>query len=83
VVGRRDLWPRRRTIAVAIALPTAYLCGADAVAIGAGIWIIHADRTLGLRLGDLPLEEAIFFLVTNTMVVQAIALISARGWLAR
>lgn len=79
-VGWRELWPQRRTLVLVIALPTAYLCVADAVAITAGIWTLHGNRITGLRFGVLPIEEGIFFLVTNTIVAQAVVLVAARGW---
>lgn len=54
--------------------PTVYLWFADAFAIDDGIWTISQQFTLGLKVGELPLEEAAFFAVTNLMVSQGLIL---------
>lgn len=74
-VGWRKLWAYRWPVLAAIALPSLYLCAADGFALANGIWMVHGDRILGLRLGDLPIEEALFFLLTNAMIAQSVALI--------
>lgn len=59
-----------KTVGLAIALPTLYLCAVDWMAIGFGTWTISPDYTTGLLLaGQLPVEEAVFFLLTNVLVV--------------
>jgi lycopene beta-cyclase len=58
----------------AVAVPTLYLWIADRIAIGAGIWSISPEYTTGLHLLGLPVEEALFFLVTNLLVVQGVLL---------
>lgn len=58
----------------AIAIPTLYLAVADSIAIHSGIWSIATEFSTGVFLGVLPLEEAIFFLLTNVMVVQGMML---------
>jgi lycopene beta-cyclase len=63
-----------RLFAVAVAVPTLYLWVADRIAIGAGIWSISPEYTTGLHLLGLPVEEALFFLVTNLLVVQGVLL---------
>ena len=68
------LWARRRVWLVATAVPTLYLWIADWVAIRDGIWRISEAHTLGPSLAGLPLEEAVFFLVTNLLVVQGLLL---------
>lgn len=69
-----QIWARRRAWALGVAVPTLYLWAADAVAIHLGIWRISEAYTLGPSLGPLPLEEAVFFLVTNLLVVQGLIL---------
>lgn len=59
----------RAAVLPAILLPTFYLWFADRTAIGAGTWTISDRYTLGPAPFGLPLEEAVFFLVTNIMVV--------------
>ena len=77
-VGRQALWERRRLLIVAIAVPTLYLSIADGIAIANGVWRLHADRILGVRAGDLPIEEILFFLLTNAMVAQSVILVADR-----
>lgn len=72
--GGRMLWARRGVIAAAVGLPTLYLCIADRIAIGLGIWHITDATRTGVDLFGLPMEEALFFLVTNMMIVNGIAL---------
>lgn len=73
-------------------VPTLYLSASDSVAIASGVWHILPDQSLGLHLplgnAGLPLEEAVFFLVTSMLVTQGFLLASApeagatlRGWL--
>ena len=59
---------------IILAVPTIYLWFADYFAIGNGIWEISSTKTIGLNFGHLPLEEALFFLVTNVMVGQGLLL---------
>lgn len=67
-------WQVRRIWGWTIAVPTLYLWMADRVAIGLGIWTISPEQTLGGHIFGLPLEEAVFFLVTNILCVQGIML---------
>jgi lycopene beta-cyclase len=76
-VGHAALRRRLRALLIAVAVPTAYLVGADAVALSQGIWTVHADRVLGVRIGNVPVEEALFFLLTDLMVVQSVVLLNA------
>jgi putative membrane protein len=65
-----DLLLRRPwTALLAIGLPTVYLWAADRFAIGASIWWIEPRLTTGFELFGLPIEEAVFFLITNLLVV--------------
>lgn len=70
----REIWARRRAFLAAVAVPTLYLWAADSAAISLGIWHISEAHTLGPSVGVLPLEEAVFFLVTNLLVVQGMIL---------
>ena len=58
-----------RMVLTAIAVPTVYLWFADWVAIGNEIWWISESLTTGIKPFGLPIEEAMFFLVTNLLVV--------------
>lgn len=70
--GWSYMWEIRRTAAVAIAVPTLYYWVIDRIAIGLGIWNISSEHTVGLSLLGLPVEEMLFFLVTNLFVVQCL-----------
>jgi lycopene cyclase domain-containing protein len=48
----------------------------DALAIAAGQWSYH--RVTGLRLGNLPIEEVLFFLVIPTCAVLTLEAVRAR-----
>ncbi|RJF69170.1 carotenoid biosynthesis protein [Deinococcus cavernae] len=65
---------RARLYWAAVLLPTVYLWLTDAFAIHQGIWHISERYTLGLKVGPLPLEEMLFFLVTNLLVVTGLLL---------
>lgn len=65
-----------RWLAAGILVPSAYLAAADTVAIRAGIWTISPEQSLGRTLpGGLPVEEALFFLITNSLVGFGVALV--------
>ena len=72
--GGQHLWRWRWLVVAAVAPPTVYLWVADRLAIGSGIWYISERYTLGLTPFGLPVEEALFFLVTNLLVVQGLLL---------
>lgn len=69
------LWAHRSTLMTATGIPTLYLWIADAIAIDQRIWTISDDYTIGIEAFGLPLEEALFFLFTNLLVVQGILLL--------
>ena len=70
LVAGRELWRWRKLLFVTITLSSVYLAAADAFALGHGIWRVDPARTLGIGLGPLPLEEALFYLLTNIMAAQ-------------
>jgi lycopene cyclase domain-containing protein len=87
-VGLPELWRARRIWITASLLPTVYLWLADRFALGNGIWQIAGPTSTGIQVGGLPLEEAVFFLLTNVMIVQGLLLAMSdaplarvRGWL--
>jgi len=75
VFGADILWSRRRLLFWTLASATVYLCIADAFAISSGTWTIDPAQSTGLKLGVLPVEEMLFFLVTNIMVTFGITLL--------
>jgi lycopene cyclase domain-containing protein len=77
--GADILWRWRRSVVTAIVAATLYLSMADVLAIRAGTWTISPEQTLGWLLpGGLPLEEGVFFLITNVLVVFGLTLVVAR-----
>jgi lycopene cyclase domain-containing protein len=74
-VGASYLWAQRRDVLLGIGVPTVYLWICDRLAIGLGIWEISPQYTTGWHLFGLPIEEAVFFLITNLMVVQGLTLV--------
>ena len=77
--GGDHLWTNKSTFLWAVMLPTLYLWLADRLAIGMGIWYISEQFTTGFHLFGLPIEEALFFLITNLLVVQGLML-SVHKW---
>ena len=75
-VARRELWRCRRVLALTVTLATLYLAGCDAFALGHGIWRVDPRRVLGLHFGPLPLEEAVFYFVTNVMAAQGFVMLT-------
>jgi lycopene beta-cyclase len=72
--GGSQLWRLRRVYTLAVAIPTLYLCIADGIAIHLNVWTISTRFTTGIAFWSLPLEEALFFLMTNMLVVQGLLL---------
>jgi lycopene beta-cyclase len=73
-IGPHILLTQKRAIIGSVAIMSCYLCAADRFAIGLGIWEISATYTTGIFIFGLPVEEALFFLVTNLMVAQGVTL---------
>jgi lycopene cyclase domain-containing protein len=71
-VGVPPLWHQRSALALGVAVPTAYLWVLDRLALAAGVWEISAAHTVGVAPFGLPVEEAVFFLVTTLFVVQGL-----------
>ncbi|TDZ54722.1 Bifunctional lycopene cyclase/phytoene synthase [Colletotrichum trifolii] len=60
--------------ALPIIAPTVYLWVVDELALGRGTWAIESGTKLEFKLfGDLEIEEATFFLVTNMLIVFGVA----------
>jgi lycopene cyclase domain-containing protein len=81
--GADIIWQRRRVVLPAVLIPTVYLCALDRMAIGAGVWDISDATSLGFDPLGLPIEEILFFGVTNVLVVQGVLLyvhVRRHGW---
>jgi lycopene cyclase domain-containing protein len=78
--GADILWNQRQFVFLSLAIPTFYLSIADSLAIEAGIWTIDPHQSLNIFLaGRLPLEEFIFFWMTNTLIVFGMTLLLSRA----
>lgn len=67
--GGHIIWHYRRLIIGGIVPTTLYLAAADALAIESGTWTIDPAQSLNIYLGGvLPVEEFLFFLLTNSML---------------
>jgi lycopene cyclase domain-containing protein len=53
---------------------TLYLWWVDSLAISAGTWMIDPRQTTGIMIGVLPIEEMVFFFLTNVIIVFGITL---------
>jgi lycopene cyclase domain-containing protein len=74
--GGDILWQHRRLVALGIIPTTLYLGAADSLAIEGGNWTISPEKTVNLKLGGkLPLEEGLFFLITNVLVTFGMTLV--------
>lgn len=82
--GADVLWRYRRVVVPGIAAPALYLSAADVLALSGGTWTINPDVSLGLSLGGiLPVEEIVFFLLTNTLITLGVTLTVAQESAAR
>lgn len=84
VLGWDTFLPNWRVYALGVLLPAIYLTSVDAVALGAGTWSIAPAQSLNVFLpGGVPIEEGVFFLVTNTLIVQGLLLFTSPRVAAR
>lgn len=83
IFGADILWSYRRIVAWGIGVPTLYLSLTDTVAITGGTWVIDPAQSTGFFIGSLPVEELVFFLLTNMLVVLGTVLVLARASQAR
>ncbi len=74
-LGGHLIWARRRLVAVTIVPLSLYLWIADRVAIGQGIWDITDATRTGWEIVGLPVEEALFFVVTTLLVAQGLVML--------
>jgi lycopene cyclase domain-containing protein len=81
---------RWRVVAIGVGVPTVYFWIIDRMALELGLWIISPRYTTGVVPLGLPIEEAVFFLVTSLFIVQGLVLLEwvlvgqpdvAREWL--
>jgi len=84
IFGADILWHYRKLVFWAIIIPTTYLSLMDIVALKETTWSISPTQTTGiLFFGILPLEEAVFFFITNVLIVFGMTLLLANVSQAR
>jgi lycopene cyclase domain-containing protein len=73
-----------RLVLLSILGMIAYLSAADFLAIGSGTWAISPGQSLAVLIGGvLPLEEVVFFLLTNTLITFGMVLLISQDGHAR
>jgi len=76
--GADILWHYRTLVFWAIMIPAVYLSLMDIVALKETTWSISPTQTTGiLFFGILPLEEVVFFFITNVLIVFGMTLLLA------
>lgn len=76
--GADILWHYRKLIFWGIMVPGVYLSLMDIIALKETTWSISPSQTTGiLFFGILPLEEVVFFFITNTLIVFGLTLLLA------
>jgi lycopene cyclase domain-containing protein len=76
--GADILWRYRNLVFWSITIPGTYLSLMDIVALKETTWSISATQTTGiLFFGILPLEEVVFFFLTNTLITFGMTLLLA------
>ena len=81
LLGADVLLRRWKVLIPGILVPTLYLTCVDSFALRAGTWTISPPHSLGIFLPfvGVPVEEAVFFLVTNTLIIQGMILFRERS----
>lgn len=78
--GADILWQYRKLVLWAILVPGAYLSLMDIVALTETTWSISPDQTTGILFFDiLPLEEVVFFFITNILIAFGMTLLLAKA----
>ncbi|GGM87733.1 lycopene cyclase [Lentzea pudingi] len=79
----RGVYRRGSELARSIAPVLLVLAAWDVVAIMRGHWNFHPEATTGVRIGVLPIEEIVFFVVIPVCAVLTYEAVrgQTRGWL--
>ncbi len=74
--GADILWYQRKLVFLSIFIPSTYLSLMDIVALKDTTWAISPQQTTGiLFFGILPLEEVVFFFITNILIAFGMTLL--------
>jgi lycopene beta-cyclase len=74
VFGADILWYRRKLVALTVLPIFFYLSVADTLAIASGTWAISPAQSMGMFIGILPIEEAVFFGITVILIAFGLTL---------
>ena len=74
-VGWRVFRRNLRATLLPPVIATVFFTVCDSVAVRSGIWFFDEKQILGWRVGALPVEEALFFLLTSLLVAQSLLLL--------
>ncbi|MBN1634603.1 MAG: lycopene cyclase domain-containing protein [Ignavibacteria bacterium] len=74
IAGRKKILNNISKIVLPSFIMTLYFSIADSISIGYGIWDFDPMQTIGVRIFNIPLEEILFFLVTNILITEAMIL---------
>lgn len=78
--GAEILWHYRKLVLWGIIAPATYLSLTDMLALKETTWSISPDQTTGiLFFGILPVEEALFFFITNVLLACGMTLLLANA----
>ena len=75
--GADILWHYRRLLGTVILTGAGYLSAMDALAIGSGTWTIDPAQSTGIFIRSLPIEEAVFFVITVVLISFGMTLLLA------
>jgi lycopene cyclase domain-containing protein len=81
--GADILWHYRRLLGTVILTGAGYLSAMDALAIGSGTWTIDPSQSTGIFIGKLPVEEAVFFVITVILISFGMTLLLSNASQAR
>lgn len=77
--GGDILWHFRRLVLLTLVPASIYLSVADATAIESGTWTINPLQSVNILVGGLPVEEIVFFFMTNILITFGMTLVLARA----
>lgn len=79
IFGMDILAANWRVLLLGIVPTTIYLWILDITALTAGTWTIDPQQTTGIKFGVVPIEEMVFFLMTNLIIVFGITLMNSES----
>ena len=75
IMGWRVLRANLRAVLLPALLATVFFAATDSLAVRDRLWFFDERQILGWRIGILPVEEVLFFLLTRLLVTQSLVLL--------